>query len=300
MATTRLARVNWQLLPNLNTLFTYFICMFDDQPSVSTPVPQNLPVQPDDMFSSVDGGEPSEMPVIEKIPDALSSGMLKKKQNDQPANDMAAATSGVVVNYPTKAPILGTVLKVLLLLIIAGLVGFGGWWVYITYIHAPTTAQNQVNNSNTIVQTITSTEQQIINTLPLSTTSAQVIPAAVLDATTTPTVKNANDSLLFGAASSSIQVTSSNAVSIQPDADKDGLSDAREVNETKTNPLKSDTDGDNLSDGDEVLIWHTDPLKADTDGDGHPDGTEVANGYNPLGPGRLSVGASSTSKNKKP
>ena len=71
------------------------------------------------------------------------------------------------------------------------------------------------------------------------------------------------------------------------DTDGDGLIDGDEVNKYHTDPLKADTDGDGLSDSDEVLRWKTDPTKADTDGDGYPDGQEIKNGYNPLGPGKL-------------
>jgi cytoskeletal protein RodZ len=69
------------------------------------------------------------------------------------------------------------------------------------------------------------------------------------------------------------------------DQDKDGLSDAREV-ELGTDAMKADTDGDGLSDGDEVLKYRTNPLVPDTDGDTFPDGVEVQKGYNPLGAGK--------------
>jgi len=48
-----------------------------------------------------------------------------------------------------------------------------------------------------------------------------------------------------------------------------------------------DSDGDGLTDADEVNIYGTDPNNPDTDGDTYPDGVEIANGYNPLGPGKL-------------
>jgi hypothetical protein len=49
-----------------------------------------------------------------------------------------------------------------------------------------------------------------------------------------------------------------------------------------------DSDGDLLTDEREAQLG-TDPRKKDTDGDGYMDGVEVANGYNPLGEGKLSV-----------
>jgi len=47
-----------------------------------------------------------------------------------------------------------------------------------------------------------------------------------------------------------------------------------------------DADADGLSDADEIR-YGTDMNNADSDGDGYTDGDEVANGYNPLGEGKL-------------
>ena len=71
------------------------------------------------------------------------------------------------------------------------------------------------------------------------------------------------------------------------DTDKDGLTDREEVKIYFTDPLNPDSDNDGLNDYEEVMIWHTDPNNPDTDGDGYSDGEEVANGYDPLGPGKL-------------
>lgn len=96
-----------------------------------------------------------------------------------------------------------------------------------------------------------------------------------------------NESLLFG---QSI------------DSDGDGFDDIREK-EIGTDPRNTDTDSDGLSDGDEVLIWQTNPLNPDTDGDTHADGKEVYNGYDPLGPGRITTpppGATTTAPTATP
>jgi len=58
----------------------------------------------------------------------------------------------------------------------------------------------------------------------------------------------------------------------QPDADADGLSDARE-RALGTNPNDPDSDDDSLLDGDEMESG-TSPLAADSDGDGLDDGTD--------------------------
>ncbi|MDF7808818.1 lectin-like protein [Pontiellaceae bacterium B12219] len=63
-----------------------------------------------------------------------------------------------------------------------------------------------------------------------------------------------------------------------PDSDGDGLSDSREVFETKSNPLILDSDGDGISDAEEVAIG-TNPAMSDSDGDGLTDSEETAPRY---------------------
>jgi hypothetical protein len=79
-----------------------------------------------------------------------------------------------------------------------------------------------------------------------------------------------------------IASTEDRTLTVQPDTDRDGLSDEQEA-ALHTDPQKADTDGDGLQDGDEVDRG-TDPLKKDTDGDGIEDGAEVQQGTDPLNP----------------
>lgn len=70
---------------------------------------------------------------------------------------------------------------------------------------------------------------------------------------------------------------------LDPDTDKDGLTDGEEVHTYKTNPLERDTDYDQLTDGGEVKKYRTNPLDRDTDDGGVADGHEVLeDGTNPL------------------
>ncbi len=62
---------------------------------------------------------------------------------------------------------------------------------------------------------------------------------------------------------------------LDPDTDKDGLTDGQEVLTYKTDPLNPDTDYDQLKDGAEVFTHKTDPLLRDTDNGGVYDGHEV-------------------------
>ncbi len=68
-----------------------------------------------------------------------------------------------------------------------------------------------------------------------------------------------------------------------PDGDGDDLSDAREA-ALGTDPLNPDSDRDGLSDGAEVDTHGTDPNKADSDDDGFKDAFEIRQGTDPLDP----------------
>ncbi|MGK0189553.1 MAG: hypothetical protein ACI9R3_005370 [Verrucomicrobiales bacterium] len=71
-------------------------------------------------------------------------------------------------------------------------------------------------------------------------------------------------------------------LTVYPDADGDGLTDADETDTYGTDPSKEDTDNDGLSDFQEVVTYGTNPLVADTDLDGFLDGYEVSTGKSPL------------------
>ncbi|MHA1231556.1 MAG: binary toxin-like calcium binding domain-containing protein [Candidatus Helarchaeota archaeon] len=71
---------------------------------------------------------------------------------------------------------------------------------------------------------------------------------------------------------------------MNPDTDRDDLTDGAEVNQYGTNPAKSDTDGDGLKDGEEINTYNTNPKDEDTDNDGYNDGYEVSHGTDPNDP----------------
>ncbi len=75
---------------------------------------------------------------------------------------------------------------------------------------------------------------------------------------------------------------------LDPDSDKDGLSDGYGEDVDLNGKIAGDTDNDRVYDGGET--WsETNPLKADTDGDGLPDGWEVRYGLDPLDNGTLNM-----------
>lgn len=263
--------------------------MFDDQPNNQSVPPANLPTEPADIFAETETNGAAGAPV-EQLPDALSAGLLKKKEEGvgmQPP-DMNAGAMNPAPMYAMKEPILGKIILSVVFVVVLGGLGFGGWWVYANYFNKPVatdlnTAKNGMgfeppanDQTNTVVEVPTAdvSVPAVNETDVVATDSAATVPSDVeLNRDMN------NDKILFG----------------EPiDSDKDGLDDVREK-EIGTDPNKSDTDSDGLIDGDEVIIWKTDPLKADTDGDTYLDGAEVRNGYNPLGPGKLFKPQTSTS-----
>ncbi|EKD43724.1 MAG: Fibronectin type III protein [uncultured bacterium] len=236
--------------------------MFDDQISKSNP-PSNLPTEPADMFAGVEKDE-SSLDVPPKTPDALGAGLLKKK--DYSAPSITTAPMSAPSLYEVKQPILGKILMFVIVAVLLGAIGFGGWYAYDKFI------KNNVVDNN-----IPSTEEQtqpVVETpeLPVVEKVVPFVPTSTFTPTSSDvTTKMNNDKILFGEA---------------VDSDKDGLDDVRE-RELGTDPFNADTDKDGLSDGDEVIIWKTNPINPDTDSDTYKDGEEVRNGYNPLGAGKL-------------
>ncbi|MDO8509855.1 MAG: hypothetical protein Q7S24_01805 [bacterium] len=258
--------------------------MFDDQNNNQGQPPANLPTEPVDMFAGVDKN--AEAPV--EAPNAIEAGVLKKKEDPMPRTEPAITrppnTSqpnqamdpnvmpqmGGNAMYAVKEPILGKIIMAMLLAVILGGLGFGGWWVYTNYMN-PT--EPEVVNIITTTDTTTVEPENII--APIETATETVVTTSPLNTNTTnnsdATIKMNNDKILFG----------------EPvDSDKDGLDDVREK-ELSTDANNADTDADGLLDGDEVIVIKTNPLNPDTDGDGYKDGDEVRNGYNPLGAGKL-------------
>lgn len=259
--------------------------MFDDQVDVKTAPPINLPIEPEDMFAGVEKNA-GALPVPEDdTPDALAAGMLKRKQPEaEVMPTLPGAQSGppVETTYTMKTPILGKVIFIVLLVAILGGTAFAGWWAYSRYFAAGDTksedatslpAASDIGGNIPADQPATPTNDDSARNNTAAPTTPTDIPSQIK-----------NDSILFGEA---------------VDNDKDGLDDIREQ-EIGTSPTQADSDGDGLTDGEEVITWKTYPLNPDSDGDTHMDGKEVANGYNPLGPGKLVPASTSTTATTSP
>lgn len=256
--------------------------MFDDQNNGPTP-PVNLPTEPEDMFSGVErNGNAGE---VSEIPDALSSGLLKKKTPTAaiPPSLLPVNEERDAGNYKMSGPILGKIILGVVVVLLLGGLAYGSWWFFYGRKINVVEVKNLIDNTQSNNQTDT------------------VSPVETTQPTTSLPSQMNNDQILFGEGvdldRDGLDDVREKEIGTNPqiaDTDGDGLNDGDEVTVYKTSPLNTDTDGDGLSDGDEVLIWKTDPLNPDSDGDGYPDGTEVKNGYSPLGPGKLFSPASTT------
>ena len=245
--------------------------MFDDQPTKGPTPPGNLPIgEPDDIFGNVD----KTVVPVEAAPSALERGVLRPKQEAPritvppmpPTQGPEAAVSRPDI-YTVKEPVLARgIITVLAIVVILGILGGGGWWVYNKFIKSGT---------DTTTNVVLPTEETLPAEEPI------VAPEEVLPAVAeTPAEGGAEQDV--GA-----EVKDQQALFGEPiDKDGDGLDDTKEV-ELGTDPNNWDTDGDELSDGDEVLVWKTNPLNPDTDGDKYSDGMEVKGGYNPNGAGKI-------------
>ncbi len=253
--------------------------MFDEPNAAGGQPPQNLPMEPVDMFSGVDAPEEENASLVETPKaaaasmvggaDALSAGVLKRKTDvPSPSRDSGSPSSFSYganqpggtppLGYPAKEPVIGRIILFVLTGLIIVALAIGGWWVY----------------SHFFKQSVPTTPVQTPVTTPVTTpppTTPVVTTPAPTEATSGVSNEIKNDTVLFGES---------------VDTDRDSLPDTQEQ-QLGTDPKVADTDKDGLSDGEEVLVWKTNPLNPDTDGDGYVDGDEVRNGYNPLGPGKM-------------
>lgn len=260
--------------------------MFDDQP-VSTPQkpPTNLPLDPpEDMFADtadVPSPQKETMGVPEESPSALEAGILRPKQAGvlpRPALETPQAVPASppktermitpppmmgereytpTVSYlPERAGVGKTLLIIALIILGAGVIGGGAWYVYM-----------RMQGVNPLTQTVVpdTTETELVP--PVLTEPVEPVTEAPVE----PQAQTGDSSVLFGETI---------------DSDSDGLDDIRE-GELGTSAVNWDTDGDTLSDYDEVMVWKTDPRAVDSDNDAFADNVEINNGYNPAGPGRM-------------
>ncbi|MDO8626080.1 MAG: hypothetical protein Q7K39_01305 [Candidatus Magasanikbacteria bacterium] len=300
--------------------------MFDDQPQNQPAPPANLPQEP--ASPSLQRGEPADMfaevekavngpvaPAAAAAPNALAAGLLKPKSAEGLMPDSGAPSestapsegSATPVTYATKAPILGKIIFIVIILLVIGGVAYGAWWGYNNFIKVKpeSVSDESVLPPSPETGEADQTTPEPAANLPANEAASQ--PAGEANVITTSPTGDAgadikNKSILFGEQMDTDKDDVPDSVETKygtdpkkPDTDDDGLTDGEEITFFGTDPTKKDTDGDNLSDSDEVNKWHTNPLNSDTDGDTFADGLEVSRGYNPLGPGKLSNSASSSS-----
>lgn len=180
----------------------------------------------------------------------------------QPNIPMNTPLSNQFSGQPEKKP--GSAAKLILIVLAVLIVAAIGVLAYLQYFKKTPPAivtPEPINNEASLLVTstdTTATPTEAIITEPTSTetvssTDNVIGGTEIMESSTT---SNSSDITVTEAATSEANTTL--------DSDKDGLTDAEELN-----------------------IYQTNPLKADSDGDGYTDGDEVKAGYNPLGEGKL-------------
>ena len=221
--------------------------------------------EPKDIFADI----PSEKPVDRPTMSLQTPGLPP-----------AAPTAGVVresTPFSKKWVFIPAVILVL------GGAAYAAWF-YLVYpkVKLQTIQTGPISDIGTTKPAVTPTPAPTTEVAP---------PAAVLNtapgATGTPAAPHA-PAVAPEAGTSTPTVSSTTTSAASVDSDGDGLTNAEEAT-LGTNPNNPDTDGDGLTDYQEVCIYGTNPLNPDTDGDSYKDGEEVQNGYNPNGPGKMSV-----------
>jgi len=268
--------------------------MFEDIPQKNTPIPENLPTEPMDMFAETEGEAGQTIP---SGPSALDAGVLKPKQasvhTSSPPPGMSSEPAEI---YAVSKPVLGKIIFAIIFVLFFAGVGFGAWKLY-SYLNAPDkkTAETIITQPN---------ENEMVDD------QSPLTPSDYMDYDNPDLSDSSLESDMPAEAIGEVEIESTSTTDIVQDfivdtvdSDGDGLLDGAEVT-FKTDSFNPDTDADGLIDGDEVLIWKTDPLNPDSDGDSFKDGDEVRNGYNPLGPGKLfenqNTATSSASENLIP
>jgi len=248
--------------------------MFDDvkNQDQNTMQPQ---VSVDDMFSNTD---PTKGPDPIARPSAVDTGKIMPASANpapgvgptQPLRDLSEVQDWAAENKGS-----GMRRLALVGLIIIGVVVIGGlgWWGY-SYVTATMAEREQAE-----IDTNSNVNLPVNNNLNVPVVNQPIddLPAV----NTLPVIDQDQDSL------SDVEEQSIGTDIYLPDTDRDGLSDYEEVKSYLTNPLLPDSDNDGLNDREEVFVWITNPNNPDTDGDSYLDGEEVANGFNPLGAGKL-------------
>ncbi len=242
-------------------------------PMSGPPAPKNVGV--DDMFQETDPTANKTSDAFMVKPSAMASGKMQVASPQVNLPKMSAeqtiANNQLLMGDDTKN---STFKKGMIASVGVILVALVSWGAYAVFFANSTDNNTNVNanEQNSLVNN-TNTENNPTNTEPVTEENNVDILA--------------NDDDKDGLSNSQEDMLRTDPNN--PDTDDDGLFDKEEVKVYLSDPLNPDTDNDGLFDKAEVSIWQTQILDSDTDNDGYLDGIEVANRYNPLGEGELTI-----------
>ena len=233
--------------------------------------------EPEDMFASVDSGNPN----LKNRNQQAAQNFNQAVAQATPENASPQAEKGKSLALkPSKKE--AVVWIVLFLIVVAIMVG-GFYWIS-SVLSNPEEGYGDKNNSGAVVNEESENqneENQSTNQGNKEENKQTPEDAEKEKEKETPPQDSDGDGL------SDEQEKEIGTDINQADTDGDGLTDREEFMGTKTSSFKKDTDGDGLTDFEELKEYGTDPATPDSDGDGYTDGEEVENGYNPLGEGKL-------------
>lgn len=235
----------------------------------------------EDILSGTDSGNASELvnqsnnstginlkeaPVV---PAMQGRSVMANNFNPAPPANVVSYPNPNYAHPPAAKGKFGIIILIILLIIVLGAVGYLAY-KYFTGQKNITTQLNSTasNQENPPLNKNLKDLLNIINTNP----APDLENKNNLSTSTNTTTNDANND--------------NNNDTQLSDTDEDGLPDLQEL-DLGTNPEKSDSDNDGLTDYEELNVYHTDPINNDSDNDSYLDGEEIKNGYNPLGPGKL-------------
>ena len=257
----------------------------NSEPSTQTPMSAK-PANVSDMFGDVDpvaGGDNS----VNK-PSAVQSGKIKPVSQTSTPNMLDTSTQAptptmqvpketTMPNVPSTDTMMitdtrssGVMRKIIVAVLVIFLLFVVGGGIYYFFFMNKGDIINSNENTNTVTNQVT---DENINEANNEDVEDVVMDDSILD----------DD---FDGLNNALEKTYGTNP-LEADSDNDGVFDQDEVETYHTDPLVDDSDSDGLTDYEEIFLYKTDPNDPDTDGDKFLDGVEVANGYNPLGNGKL-------------
>jgi len=254
--------------------------MFDDVPKGNV----------EDIFSAAPDTSPSPVQKISQAPQGTGAPEIQEGEIRSTVPSQAlhsAPVEGRATNSMQPPPILEAntggarrIVMVVAGVLMLGITGGGAWW----YMARDSATESVMSEQEAAESTPSPIDESPVSLPPQQVETLVPTP----EATEPPPNEEVQDPPQETTVPPVVPEEDIPAIPPGPlDQDHDGLTDDEEII-AGTSQINVDTDGDGLFDYEEVKVYRTNPIREDSDSDGFSDGQEVRNGYNPLGPGKIS------------